>query len=329
MRIRNFNALNDVLFKYVFGREERKNITIAFINAVLGCEEDNAVVDLRFAERTVDPNGPEDKTTVLDIFCIGRDGTQFNIEVQVQNMHNMERRTLYYWAQLYRDSIKKGADYDALRRTVTINLLAYSFLPQPGFHNMYGLYDIRTQHRLTEDIEIHFLELPKVTRKDLREMRRLEKWMAYFENDLSDEEMEELAMSEPAINDAWSATDEFLRDASNFHAYLQKEMAERDYHHEKKHWFEDGRREGMEKGLAKGRAEGMSKGIAKGKAEGRAEGRAEGKAEGMAQGMAAERNRFIRLFIENGMSIASIAETADLSIEEVQKIAEEQGFPRA
>lgn len=27
-------------------------------------------------------------------------------------------------------------------------------------------------------------------------------------------------MREPAINDAWRAADEFLRDASNIHAYL-------------------------------------------------------------------------------------------------------------
>lgn len=112
-------------------------------------------------------------------------------------------------------------------------------------------------------------------------------------------------MSEPAIGDAWSAANEFLRDASNFHMYLQKEKAMRDYLHETRRSFEDGEREGLAKGMAAG--------IAKGKAE----------------GMAAERNRFIRKLLENGIPTADIAAMAELPIEEIQKIAEETGLPHA
>ena len=32
MRTRDFNALNDLLFKFVFGHEERKAVTLSFIN---------------------------------------------------------------------------------------------------------------------------------------------------------------------------------------------------------------------------------------------------------------------------------------------------------
>lgn len=30
-----YNPLNDVLFKFIFGSEERKQVTISFLNAVL------------------------------------------------------------------------------------------------------------------------------------------------------------------------------------------------------------------------------------------------------------------------------------------------------
>ena len=73
---------------------------------------------------------------------------------------------------------------------------------------MYGLYDSAKSHRLTDDIELHFLELPKVRRQDLRNMRCLDKWMAFLNNKLSNEEMEELAMSEAAIGTAWDAIDD-------------------------------------------------------------------------------------------------------------------------
>ena len=32
---RTFNPMNDVAFKFIFGKEERKRITIDFLNAVL------------------------------------------------------------------------------------------------------------------------------------------------------------------------------------------------------------------------------------------------------------------------------------------------------
>ena len=47
MRTRDFNALNDLLFKFLFGNKENKEITFSFINAVLGLEGESAFVDLR------------------------------------------------------------------------------------------------------------------------------------------------------------------------------------------------------------------------------------------------------------------------------------------
>ena len=69
------------------------------------------------------------------------DGTQINIEVQVQNRQDMGQRSLYYWAKLYQNTLGRGENYENLRRTVAINLLGYSYLPLSGFHHMYGLYD--------------------------------------------------------------------------------------------------------------------------------------------------------------------------------------------
>ncbi|MCF0247364.1 MAG: PD-(D/E)XK nuclease family transposase, partial [Synergistes sp.] len=67
MRIRDFNALNDLLFKYVFGRPERKNITIDFLNAVLDREGAEAIADINFEDRSQDPEYEDGKQSMLDI----------------------------------------------------------------------------------------------------------------------------------------------------------------------------------------------------------------------------------------------------------------------
>ena len=94
---------------------------------------------------------------------------------------------------------------------------------------MYGLYDLQSGHRLTEDIEIHFIEVPKFEVKSIKELKRLEKWMAYFSNKLNDEEMEELAMSETAIREALDAEHIFMQDDIERWQYEQREKAVRDY----------------------------------------------------------------------------------------------------
>ena len=48
---RDYNPTNDLVFKFVFGRPERKNVTLAFINDVLGREGDAAFIDLEYRKR--------------------------------------------------------------------------------------------------------------------------------------------------------------------------------------------------------------------------------------------------------------------------------------
>ena len=256
MRTRDFNALNDLLFKFIFGHKEDKEITLSFINAVLGLDGDRAFVDLHFADREIDAEEESGKGSRLDLLCMTNDETQINIEVQVQNRHNMGQRSLYYWAKLYQSTLGRGENYENLRRTVAINLLGYEYLPLSGFHHMYGLYDETGVHRLTEDIEIHFLELPKVTRQDIRRMRTLDKWMAFIRNDLSDEEMEAIAMSEAAIDTAWDRIEAFMRDAGQRRKYELREKYEHDYVSDMEGSWKRGVNQGRREGRAEGRAEG-------------------------------------------------------------------------
>lgn len=250
MRTRDFNALNDLLFKFIFGRKENKAITLSFINAVLGLEGARALIDLRFADREIDPEEETGKGSTLDLLCMTNDETQINIEVQVQNRNNMGQRSLYYWAKLYQSTLGRGENYNNLRRTVAINLLGYEYLPLSGFHHMYGLYDETGKHRLTEDIEIHFLELPKVTRQDIRSMRTLDKWMAFIGNKLSDEEMEAIAMSEAAIDAAWDRIEAFMRDAGQRRKYEQREKFEHDYVSDMEGSWKRGVSQGRQLGIA-------------------------------------------------------------------------------
>jgi len=252
MNRQNYNPLNDYLFKFIFGREERKRITLSFLNAVLDRKESKELTDITFIDREFDPQFEEDKLSQLDIYGIASDGSQINIEVQLMNLYNMQERTLYYWARMYQ-TLRKGEAYQQLSPSITINLLNFSLLPQKSPHNMYGLYDIVSGHRLTEDLEIHFLEIPKFKLKSVKEMKRLEKWLAYFSNKLNERETEELAMSEAAIKEAIQAEHIFMQSDVERWQYEQREKAMRDYLSA----MTSSRDEGLQEGRREGRREGI------------------------------------------------------------------------
>lgn len=243
-RYNQYNRLNDFLFKFIFGSESRKNITIDFLNAVLDREGESSLKDIEFLDRERDPQTRAEKLSILDIYGITNDGSRINIEVQVADLGDMEKRTLYYWAKNCAGALKSGESYKKLPMVVNINILNFSILPQDKPHAVYGVYNPDNMHRLTDSLELHFIELPKFEIKSLAEMRHLDKWMAYFSGRATHEEMEAIAVENPAINEALEAEEMFMQDEAMRHAYINQEKAVRDYY------------SGLDYAARKGRTEG-------------------------------------------------------------------------
>ena len=240
----NYNPLNDVLFKFIFGKEERKQITIDFLNAVLNPSLGHMIQDLQFSNTEMSPEHDHDKLTRLDVACVLDSGEQVDVEVQVANEKNMARRTLYYWAQMYLMSLPAGKTYRNLKPCITINLVNFTFLPQEEPHAVYGVYNPVNGHQLTKDLSIHFLEIPKYAKqkkKPIAKMSKMERWLAYFANQLDRKGKEELAMSEAAIQNAMEAARIFLNNTAERRLYINREMARMD----RESQLEDAREEGV------------------------------------------------------------------------------------
>ena len=242
---RNYNPMNDVLFKFIFGKEERKQITIDFLNAILEQDLQHPIQDISFTQTEMSPENETDKLTRLDVTCVLDTSEQVDVEVQVVNHKDMERRTLYYWAQLYLMTLPAGKHYRDLKPSITINILKFKLLPQDNPYSMWSIYNPETGDRLNKDLTFHFLEIPKYAKKPIAEMTKMERWLAYFANQLDDKEKEELSMSDTAIKSAMQAARIFLNNTEERRRYINREMAIMDYNSD------------QEKARAEGRAEGL------------------------------------------------------------------------
>lgn len=99
-----------------------------FLNAVLEPSLGHAIKEIYFLPTEQIPQNDADKLSRLDVACELDTGEFIDVEVQVINYQNMKRRTLYYWAQMYLMRLPSGANYNDLKPTITINILAFNLL---------------------------------------------------------------------------------------------------------------------------------------------------------------------------------------------------------
>ena len=203
------------------------------------------------------------KSPRLDIVATLNDGTMVDIEVQVSTQKFMPKRSLFYWSRMYSNQAVKGDDYINLKKAVTINILKFLLLPEENWHNRCFITVENSNRKLTDDLEMHFLELPKLKVKDLRPLRKLEAWGAYFYGQCSISEMEAIIMAEPAIKKALKYENYFINDSRMRRLYDMREDGIRDY----VSGINEAKRDGLAEGFVKGEAKGLAEGLAKGKAE--------------------------------------------------------------
>ncbi len=157
------NLKIDYAFKLIFGKEGNESILIAFLNAALRLPKEGQIAGITLLNPELNKEYKEDKKSILDIRAVTLEGTQINIEIQLKNKYDMEKRSLFYWAEMYTRQMQEGMAYKELSKTVTINILDFDYLKQTNsYHSVFHLYEKEERFPLTDTLEMHFMELPKL-----------------------------------------------------------------------------------------------------------------------------------------------------------------------
>jgi predicted transposase/invertase (TIGR01784 family) len=222
--------LNDFVFKKTFGEEDSKDNLIALLNAILSKKDRDKLVTLEIVDnKELTPELIEDKTGIIDVRAKTADGTEFEIEVQLTNQHNMDKRTLWYWGEIYSEGIKKGEDYKNLPKVITINILDFEYIKIPEkFHTTFHLCeDEFKNYILTDALEIHFIEMEKFRKlknKNLKE-DRLQRWLSFFREDISESELKELVDMDVDIKKAEEKIEYLSSDPKTLELYKARERS--------------------------------------------------------------------------------------------------------
>ncbi len=132
-------------------------------------------------------------------------GGQIDIEIQILPTQYMAERTLFYWSKMYTSQIHPGNTYDMLKKCVTINIVDFECTPLKKLYSCYHLTEDSKGERLTDLIEIRFLEIPKLLDKGIKrdENDPIVQWMEFLDGK-SKEVMEMLAEKNKDIKKAYN-----------------------------------------------------------------------------------------------------------------------------
>ncbi|WP_235190150.1 Rpn family recombination-promoting nuclease/putative transposase [Bacillus gaemokensis] len=296
----------DFAFKQLFGTKGNEEILTGFLNAILEESLEAPITSLQLEDPHLHKAYEDDKLSILDLLATLDNGTQVNIEIQLRNTHDMVKRSLYYWSKLYTSQMQEGMPYRSLRKTITINLLDFIlFSHDEAFHTIGQLWNTKSQQLLSDDIEIHFVEIPKLV-KQWREEKvnpwenAFVRWMLLLpahEDEHLTQTLEEIAMNQdPILQKAMNKWENMSHDSSFRTAYEAREKLLLDEQAKLAHAREEGLEEGLEKGIQTGIQKGREEGIEQGKIQ------------------------LIRGMHKNGMPLEDIAKFTGLTTEEIRKL---------
>ncbi len=257
-------VLNDILFRIVFGSQSSEPVLRALLNALLGLEGSDRIVELTLLNPILEKDFVGEKGPILDLKAKDVAGRQYNVEVQRHSgSDSYTKRSFYYGSRFYAEQLQQGASYKTLRKTVCLSILDFVLFPDsPPIHHRFELRE-REQHFLLDELlELHFVELTKFRPDKPQQLQTpFERWLYFLKfSDLYEEhELPDDLAREEGIS---MALDSMRR------AYANDPIRERILAQEKADRDERSRMEAaMDEGLAKGLAEGKAEGLAEGKAE--------------------------------------------------------------
>ncbi|MBF0120098.1 MAG: Rpn family recombination-promoting nuclease/putative transposase [Desulfobacterales bacterium] len=171
---------SNIAFKKIFGNENKKEILISFLNAVLMLEGDKAIKEVTILDPYQAPKIKDLKETILDVRAKDGRGITFIIEMQVERQRLFHKRILYYTSKAYVSQIEKAIDYPKLNQIFFIGILNFKMFENEDYISRHLILDKKTYKQEIKDFEFNFIELKKFN-KELTELENvIDKWIYFF-----------------------------------------------------------------------------------------------------------------------------------------------------
>lgn len=176
---RYINPYTDFGFKYLFGTEPNKDITLELVNALLQGKEVIKSLTLLPTEQLGDTK--DDRRSVFDIYCENEQGDKIIIEMQKADQQWFKDRSVYYSSFPIRQQGERGQWRFGLKAVYTIGILDFVFDEdkddQEYYHHVVKLMDVNTKEDFYDKLTYIYLEMPKFQKTEGELVTMTDKWL--------------------------------------------------------------------------------------------------------------------------------------------------------
>ena len=240
-----YNLKNDIIFKAFFGRKGNEEFLIDFLEALLHIKIEQIIIR---EEVDLEKLNPHEKGGRLDLQAKLNDGIIVNIELQIENKYNIEKRTMFYSSKVISMETERGTDYKDINQVIMINILDYELF---GFEEYISetkvVLDKHREYEVMNGIKWYFIELPKFRKMNKNLNEKLNQWLVLLD-DYDKEAIEVAEKKNPTIKKARQEVTYLTGDEAVKRIEFLREKWEMDRISEINHAKEVGREEGKIEG---------------------------------------------------------------------------------
>ena len=221
----NLKLKNDIIFKAFFSRHE--NYLESFLSAILNrkIKIKRVLHDVRLEQLSRDM-----KYGVLDLEVILENGEIVNVEMQLKDNKNIEKRTTFYASKKIVEQLEPSEHFEDLKKVIIITILDYSLTDFPEY--LIDTDRVITSHRdhtINNDVKYYYIELDKFRNQNPDMKDTLNQWLSFLDMERGD--LLEMAKEEnKEIKEAFEEYEVLTGDAAVKRLAELKRMSELEEH---------------------------------------------------------------------------------------------------
>ena len=224
------NPLTDFGFKKLFGSESNKILLIDFLNHIL--PERHKIEDLSYAKNERLGNSELDRKAIFDLYCVGKSGERFIVEIQKAKQNYFKDRSIYYASFPIQEQAHKGDWNYKLEPVYTVGILDFVFDDHKSESELLHIVELKNQRCevFYDKLKFIYIELPKFSKEESELETQFDKWLYVFRHlsQLQDRprklqdriferlfEAAEIARFSPEEREAYEESLKYYRDMKN------------------------------------------------------------------------------------------------------------------
>ncbi|MCF0125482.1 MAG: Rpn family recombination-promoting nuclease/putative transposase [Clostridia bacterium] len=176
---------DDIMFKAFFSKKGHEEFLEDFIGSILGerVKVAQVVHDARLEQISKD-----EKYGVLDLDVELENGKKINLEMQIRDLYNIEKRTTFYAGKKISEQLGgENRYYKDLKNVIIIAILNYSFIPYEDYVNKtVRVLENHKEYKINNEVAYYYIELDKFRKKNPDMTDKLNQWLAFLDRERGD-----------------------------------------------------------------------------------------------------------------------------------------------